>query len=50
MRCTHCGTEVDGYVIDHDMPQAAFCSEDCLREAHDKLPGYVAPVIFPEKE
>lgn len=44
--CTNCSVEVDSTVIDPDMPQAAFCSEECI-EAFD-LPDYVAPVIFPE--
>lgn len=47
--CTNCGTEVDSYVIDHDMPQAAFCSEECVAEYGDTLPGYVAAVVFPEE-
>lgn len=46
--CTNCGTAVESRVIDPDMPQAAFCSEDCISEFGDSLPGYVAPVVFPE--
>lgn len=46
--CTNCGTVVDSEVIDPDVPQAAFCSEECLQEVGHKLPGYVAPVVFPE--
>lgn len=45
-----CETEVDSEVIDPDMPQAAFCSQECIEETIDEIPDYVAPVIFPEAE